>query len=161
MIHLVPMTTVEFDQYRTKAVAGYAKANAAAGRWPAEEAENRSAEEFNRLLPQGVSTPGQLLFTVRRESDGSHVGVLWLGVGQGDLPPGGWIFDIEIEETHRSRGLGTATLLAAEELLRSRGLDRIGLNVFGNNPGAIALYEKLGYARVAMQMSKRLESPTP
>lgn len=47
-------------------------------------------------------------------------------------------------------------MLAAEAYVRDHGVERLGLNVFGGNAAAIALYDDLGYAVDAQQMSKQL-----
>jgi ribosomal protein S18 acetylase RimI-like enzyme len=68
-----------------------------------------------------------------------------------------YVFDIAIEEAERGKGLGRATMLAAEEYVRRQGQAEIGLNVFGFNEPARALYESLGYHVVAVQMRKQLD----
>ncbi|MFD5159942.1 GNAT family N-acetyltransferase [Streptomyces hawaiiensis] len=45
----------------------------------------------------------------------------------------------------RSRGIGTALVLAAERLARERGIGVMGLGVGAGNPRAAALYARLGY----------------
>jgi ribosomal protein S18 acetylase RimI-like enzyme len=40
----------------------------------------------------------------------------------------------------------------AAEAARERGAIHLGLNVFGDNAGAIALYEALGYTVTAQKM---------
>jgi ribosomal protein S18 acetylase RimI-like enzyme len=47
-------------------------------------------------------------------------------------------------------------MLAGEDFARTHGAESIGLNVFGQNTGARALYEDLGYETVSVQMRKRL-----
>jgi GNAT superfamily N-acetyltransferase len=61
-----------------------------------------------------------------------------------------------VEEAHRGRGLGRATMLAAEEPLRGDGCTRIALNVWGCNRRAILLHDSLGYQVDSQQMSKSL-----
>jgi RimJ/RimL family protein N-acetyltransferase len=43
-----------------------------------------------------------------------------------------------------------------ESIVGALGLGRIGLHVFRHNPGAQALYEKLGYEVTGTNMQKRL-----
>jgi ribosomal protein S18 acetylase RimI-like enzyme len=106
----------------------------------AERARNDEAE----LLPQGIDTPGHLIFKV---VDGDeHVGWLWLALRspRGE-PDKGWVYDIEVGEAFRGRGYGRAAMQLAEEEARRQGLLRLGLNVFGHNPVASSLYICLGY----------------
>jgi ribosomal protein S18 acetylase RimI-like enzyme len=42
----------------------------------------------------------------------------------------------------------------AEDEARRRGIDQVALNVFGGNDGARKLYRTLGYAEVAIYMTK-------
>ena len=57
---------------------------------------------------------------------------------------------------HQRRGYATEAFAALEGEARSRGLAGIGLHVFGHNPGARALYEKLGYEATNINMFKRV-----
>ena len=61
----------------------------------------------------------------------------------------------------RSRGVGTALMAAAEELVCSRGYGAIVLGVEDSNPGARRLYERLGYAAFATDDFKYLGAPVP
>ena len=47
----------------------------------------------------------------------------------------------------RRRGIGTALLAAGEDWARSAHVTKLELHVFPHNEAAIALYEKVGYAR--------------
>ncbi|MFE7600121.1 GNAT family N-acetyltransferase [Streptomyces sp. NPDC057494] len=55
---------------------------------------------------------------------------------------------LDVREDLRGRGIGTALILAAEDLARERGRTALGLGVADDNPRAAALYARLGYARV-------------
>ena len=67
------------------------------------------------------------------------------------------MYEIELDEHARGRGIGRATMLAAEALVASRGVRELGLNVFGPNERAIGLYRSLGYATTSMNMAKPLD----
>ncbi|GAA1706463.1 hypothetical protein GCM10009765_64880 [Fodinicola feengrottensis] len=49
---------------------------------------------------------------------------------------------------HRSQGIGSQFIRAAEALAVERGFDRIGLGVDDDNPAAAALYLRIGYQDV-------------
>ena len=68
-----------------------------------------------------------------------------------------WIDWIWIERQYRRQGFATATLRILEQEARKLGADRTGLTVRTDNPGAVALYSKLGYANERMQMTKLLD----
>jgi ribosomal protein S18 acetylase RimI-like enzyme len=61
----------------------------------------------------------------------------------------------------RSRGIGTALMAAAEELVSSRGFGAIVLGVEDSNPRARRLYERLGYDAFATDDFKYLGAPDP
>jgi len=65
----------------------------------------------------------------------AHVGVLGMGV----------------LERFRGRGIGGALAKAALERARAKGLTRVELTVREDNPRAIGLYEKLGFAREGLK----------
>ena len=48
-------------------------------------------------------------------------------------------------------------MLAAEPVVREAGFVKLGLNVFGDNEAAHALYLSLGYQPIATQMIKKLD----
>jgi ribosomal protein S18 acetylase RimI-like enzyme len=47
-------------------------------------------------------------------------------------------------------------MLLLEDEARAKGLDRIILNVYGNNEPARSLYQSLGYDERAVTMAKQL-----
>jgi ribosomal protein S18 acetylase RimI-like enzyme len=57
----------------------------------------------------------------------------------------------------RRRGYGSAILAAAEGLAAHEGWTSLGLNVFGDNEGAIALYRRNGYDVSLMSMHKNVQ----
>lgn len=119
-----------------------------------EVAVAKTEADFAALLPDGLATPGHLFLSATDGSEG-EVGVLWLAVPPVPAEPdSAWIYDVFVEERHRSQGYGRALMLAAEDECRSRGLTSLGLNVFGGNDAAIRLYHSLGYAVTAQQMRK-------
>ena len=150
------MTSTEFDSLRERLVREYAAEHVAAGNWTPEVAEARAAEETQRLLPQGVDTPGvQILMA--ETPDGETVGFVWLALERQPGAGGGaWIYDIEILPECRGRGFGRALLAAAESEAAAHGVDSVGLNVFGSNQVARNLYESAGYTISSMQLQKQL-----
>jgi ribosomal protein S18 acetylase RimI-like enzyme len=89
------------------------------------------------------------------EEHGHRVGIVWMGPRR-DRGSGPWIYDIAVDAQHRGRGFGRALMLEAERSAREAGESNLGLNVFGGNTTAIALYASLGYLVDAQQMSKQL-----
>jgi ribosomal protein S18 acetylase RimI-like enzyme len=159
MTVLAPMGPQAFAAYVEAAVAGYAQDNIDAGRWPAEGALARSQADFASLLPQGLATPDHHLFEILAHAGGPVVGVLWLALEARHGLRGAFVYDIEIHEPHRRQGHATRTFRALEALAVEMGASSVGLHVFAHNPGAQALYARLGYAVSGINMLKPLEPP--
>ncbi|OJF13405.1 hypothetical protein BG844_15470 [Couchioplanes caeruleus subsp. caeruleus] len=144
------MTDAQFTTYRETAEQEYAQQAADSGAMSLPEALKKATDDFARLLPDGPASPEQFLW--RAYADDADVGMIWLHITSRTA----YIFDIVVDESHRRHGYGRAIMRAAEELCRDRGVESIGLNVFGRNAGARALYEQEGYEITSVQMRKRL-----
>ena len=152
-VALRPMSEAEYAVWRPRAEIEYAQDMIDAGM---DEASSRAKaeEDFPRLLPQGVDSPGQDLYTV--VDDGEPVGVLW--VAERDLNEGRglFIYDVRMHESQRGKGYGRAAMQLAEAEAKRRGLAVVALNVFGGNDVARNLYRSLGYDEIAIWMTKRV-----
>ena len=148
-IRLVPKTDDETARWLPVAMAAYEQARRDAGDSPeqAEAARRLSQEQF---FPDGRLIDGHFLFTV--VVDGDDVGWLWIGPVDGTTA--WYVWDVEVHEAHRGRGLGRATMQLAEDFARSQGATSMRLNVFAYNVPAVRLYESLGYDTAAMHMHK-------
>lgn len=67
-----------------------------------------------------------------------------------------YIMDIIVTESHRNKGYGTALMNAAKTWAKEQGCSFVNLDVLVNNPGAINLYEKLGFIPKAQEMYCKL-----
>ena len=67
-----------------------------------------------------------------------------------------YIMDIIVTGTHRGKGFGTALMNVAKEWAKEKECSFINLDVLVNNPGAIKLYEKLGFIPKAQEMYCKL-----
>ena len=72
-------------------------------------------------------------------------------------PDSWWVYDVEVDEQARGRGLGRRLMELAEVEVARLGGTSIGLSVFGTNSRARRLYESLGYEPTSIRMRKRLE----
>ncbi|GGK33289.1 hypothetical protein GCM10010124_27530 [Pilimelia terevasa] len=153
-VRLEPMTPAAFDAYAARASLAYGDELAAAGVLPPAEAREKAGTDFSSLLPQGLDTPGHDLWTAY--ADDEVVGLLWIWQTPESTGPYLHVCDIEVVPGRRGQGYGRALMEAAERVARERGAASIGLQVFGNNAVARALYDSLGYAVVRAQMKKQL-----
>jgi len=148
------MRADEYSAAIAATAAGYAHDIEVNGGYPREVALQKARDDIARILPDGLATEGQLFFVI--EHDGQPVGRLWLAARTGGIVPAIFVYEIEVEEAFRGRGLGRAAMLLAEEEARARGFTRLELNVFGGNDVARGLYRSLGYVESAVQMAKDL-----
>jgi len=154
---LRPMTQEEYDRLSPAVIDSFAAKLLEAGHATSpEDARTQTLAQIEQLLPEGVGTSWMLLLAAEADGDGI-VGQIWLSLpGTAAHPDTAWVYNVEVSPEHRGKGFGRAIMLAAEGELRGRGVDRLGLNVFGSNRTAIALYDSLGFAVTSQQMSKPL-----
>jgi ribosomal protein S18 acetylase RimI-like enzyme len=63
-----------------------------------------------------------------------------------------YIDELSVAKRYRGQGLGRALMDAAHKFVLSQGIDEVELDVWERNAGAIAFYEKLGYAKLRLKM---------
>ena len=153
---LAPMSEEQFQSYLERAVHRYALENIKAGYRTEEDAESKSKEDHLRLLHRGLDTPLNHLFVIKDPASGDQVGALWVKFEE-DGSRSGFIYDLFIEEEHRGKGLGKATMHALEKLAKERAVRVLYLHVFAHNPVAIRLYQGSGFAVKSMNMERLLE----
>ena len=68
MVRLEPLTEAEFQAFLEPAIAEYAAEHVRGGRWSQDEALEESRKEYMQLLPDGVHTAKQHLFSIRDEA---------------------------------------------------------------------------------------------
>jgi RimJ/RimL family protein N-acetyltransferase len=158
VIDLVPMDETDFRSYLAWSVADYAQEHIRNGRWSPEEGLQQAEQEFRQLLPDGLASRDQYLFSIENKVSGEKVGMLWFAIQERGGKAGAFVYDIKIDEQFRRHGYGEQAFLALEEKVRALGCDTIGLHVFGHNYAARALYEKLGYVPINIMMLKKLNS---
>jgi mycothiol synthase len=121
------------------------------GRWTAADLAARVAESW--FDPNGF-------LLAERETDGPLLGFHWTkvhgAVRHGDLAddagfhhhdPIGEVYVLGVDPAAQGTGLGTALSVAGLRHLRERGLQQVMLYVEESNAPAIALYQRLGFAR--------------
>lgn len=67
-----------------------------------------------------------------------------------------YIMDVMVTATDRNQGFGTALMNSAKDWAKEQNCSFINLDVLVNNPGAIKLYEKLGFIPKAQEMYCKL-----
>ena len=68
----------------------------------------------------------------------------------------GFIHDVAVEEAGRRSGVAMALMEAAMAWMRSRGAPRVVLGTAERNPAAHRLFERLGFRRTMIEMTREL-----
>ena len=148
------MTPEAFARYVEYAVKSYAEAHHKSGDSEPEEALDLAQKEYDRLLPDGLASPNQHLYSVFADGSTDPIGLLWFETRERAGKKSAYIYDIEMKPEARGKGYGTATLRALDAMLRERGIGRVSLYTMGWNAGARALYEREGFNVTGIAMSK-------
>jgi RimJ/RimL family protein N-acetyltransferase len=159
-ISLRPMTEKIFNDYYNTSLKDYAQEHVKAGNWHEDEAEQKAEEQFKRLLPNGLASENHFLFSIcddKKWGDNGIVGVLWLHFMTKNKDKRAFIYDFEINEQERGKGLGKKTMNVIDEFCKREGAKHISLHVFAHNERAIALYKKMGYDTTDYYMSKQIQ----
>lgn len=157
MIELVLMNNEDLQEYLEYAVKNYADEKVKSGNWSESEALQKSRRSFGSLLPNGVNTQNQYLYSIIDKDQEKKVGIIWIGIREsGDEMTGVWIWDFMIYKAERGKGYGTLALKELDGKISLLGQNKVSLQVFGHNDAAINLYKKSGYKVTNLVMSKEL-----
>ena len=151
---LQKMNETEFDHYLEFLIPDYAKDLSENFIIPLEKATEESENLMKELFPSKQDSEGQLVYTIYSIEEDKNIGVIWYNIQSENKKA--FIYHILINEEYRNKGYATFVLQELEETMKSSGITSMGLNVFGTNPNAHKLYEKLGYQTASTAMGKRL-----
>jgi RimJ/RimL family protein N-acetyltransferase len=154
MVNLIPMTAADFQAYLEDDIEQYAQEHVRAGNWRPSEALQKSRDEHQRLLPDGLATKNHYFFSIEDGQRSAKVGIIWFAVD--DERSQAFVYDFLIYEEYRRRGYGTQTLSALEAEVKELNVDKIALHVFAHNHVARALYEKTSFEITGIYMMKKL-----
>lgn len=155
MTQIQAMTPAHYETWLAATMREYADEKVKSGNWAAEDAMERSKAEFDRLLPQGLATPGHELRSIL-DDEGNVVGRVWFTIETREVGRVVFIYDIAIEPEFRRRGHAQAALAEVEAYAREHDCLGVMLHVFGSNTGARDLYRKAGYEETNVIMLKRV-----
>jgi len=150
------MTATEYAEWFEQSIVGYAADKVASGQWTTEESLELSRKEHAELLPLGLETPDNHLFTVV-DSEAAAVGMLWFAVKKKFGADIAYVFDVGIHPERQREGHAARAFLALEDEVRRLGLSGIALHVFGHNDAARALYARLGFRPTNISLFKPIE----
>jgi ribosomal protein S18 acetylase RimI-like enzyme len=150
---LRPLRDDEFDAWVAAATAGYARSIEVDAGLTHQEAQLKAKTDMAGFVSDGSLPDGHAVFLV--EDEGEVVGRLWVA----ERPIDGGrtalvVYEVAVDEHARGRGLGRLAMEFAADEARRRGIEQVGLNVFGGNTVARGLYRSLGFREVAVWMEK-------
>ena len=150
------MNAEEFAAYLERAIPKFAQDKVASGQWSKASSLELSRQGYDELLPKGLATPENFLFTLREAATQVVVGALWYAIQKRAGQRIAYVYDVLVEPQHRHMGYATQAFQALEAEVRSLGLCGVALHVFGHNEAAQALYAKLGYQTTNIIMFKKV-----
>ena len=124
MVKLIPMQQEDFEIFLERGIREYAADHVRNGNWLADGSLERSKREFEQLLPEGIHSKNQFLFTIMDETGDDKIGTLWVQVKNQKA----FIYDFIIEESLRGKGYGKQALMALDEKLKSMNVESVGLH---------------------------------
>jgi ribosomal protein S18 acetylase RimI-like enzyme len=153
-MNLINLSEKDFNDYLENAISAYAEDKTKAGNFSAEKALELSRKGHEKLLPDGVNTKNNHLFSIFDEENENKVGIIWIKLRSENGIREIWLYDFLIFEQYRRKGFGKKSLELLEEKAKELGFDKISLHVFGHNQAAISLYQKMGFQTTNINMSK-------
>jgi len=150
MIELKTMSRDRFDYWRERLWISYHQELIQAG-YTDEAATQNVADTIAESMPDGILAENNFVFDLIHQSN--PVGCAWLVHKDEHW----WIYDIEVDESMRGKGLGRQAMKAVEQHVRKNSGKSISLAVFGFNTAARRLYESEGYETVRVSMKKTLD----
>lgn len=117
--------------------------------------------DIDETLGNVAKYQGKILLAVDDESIiGFAIGVIWKQSEKNKLEIGkhvlGEVLDLFIEESYRSKGIGSQMLSMMEEYFKEKGCDSIFISMFAPNKNAHAVYEKFGFVDRSIGMLKTI-----
>lgn len=116
------------------------------------------AERYGQFLLSQVEREGMLVLVAERE--GEVVGYAYAGLEGNDYMalrgPAGVLYDLVVDPAHRRQGIGSALMDAALDRLRELGAPRVLLFTADMNHGAQAMFDRAGFRRTMIEMTREL-----
>jgi ribosomal protein S18 acetylase RimI-like enzyme len=113
---------------------------------------------YGRFLGSLLDQPDAAIFVA--EKDGVVIGYVYAGlepVSWKELrDAAGFVHDLIVDEPHRQKGVAMSLMEAALAWLRDRGAPRVVLGTAQQNAAAQRLFERLGFRRTMVEMTREL-----
>ncbi len=141
------ITSEELEKYKKAIPEQYAEEMFATSCMTKEEAYTIAKDNIDRLLPEGRIREDYHMEVMIDQS--MEVGFVWYGQREISGYQVVYIYDLEVYNEYRRKGYGDKIMNFLEDYAKNNGIEKIVLNVFLHNKGAVALYDKHGYRSLA------------
>jgi ribosomal protein S18 acetylase RimI-like enzyme len=115
---------------------------------------------YGSFLGSQLDEPNIIILVAER--DEQVVGYTYAGVEGNDYMalrgPAGAIYDIIVDPAHRGQGIGRMLLDATIEALKARGAPRVVLSTAERNAAAQRLFDRAGFRRTMIEMTRELNN---
>lgn len=122
----------------------------------------RTEQGYGSFL--GTQLDGDDHFVLVAERDGEVIGYTYAGLEGPDYMslrgPAGALYDIVVDPEHRGRGVGGRLLSAVLAELATRGAPRVLLSTAEQNEAAQQLFERAGFRRTMIEMTREIDGNT-
>ena len=126
-------------------------------------ARKRTPDDYGAFLASQLDDPDVVLLVA--EQEGRVVGYAYAALEGYDYMslrgPAAVLHDLIVAPEHRGRGVGRLLLRATLSDLASRGAPRVLLSTAERNVAAQRLFERLGFRRTMVEMTRELDSSSP
>jgi ribosomal protein S18 acetylase RimI-like enzyme len=121
-------------------------------------ATSRTAQGYASFLGSQLDEPNVIILVADR--DGEVIGYTYAGVEGNDYMslrgPAGVVYDLIVDPAHRRQGVGRMLLDATVEALKARGVPRVVLSTAEQNAAAQHLFDREGFRRTMIEMTREL-----
>ena len=147
MLELKPMNQDQYINYITYSKNNYAQEITKSRGISIEEAMQITNKEYDTLLPDGLQSKNQYLYTIEN-NENENIGIMWFSSqsnhGDNEL----FLCDVEVNKEYRGKGYGRESMDLLESKVKEFNMHTISLHVFLHNKIAYSLYNKIGYKEV-------------
>ena len=147
MLELKPMNQDIYNNYIKNAMQQYAQDLSKSRGIDIDEAIQLTNNEFEALLPDGLKSKNQFLYTIINDEN-ENIGIMWFSSESNHGDNEVFLCDIEIKKEFRGKGYGRESMNILELKIKEMNIFTIVLHVFLHNEIACSLYNKIGYKEV-------------
>jgi len=123
------------------------------------EAGPQTERAYASFIGSQLEDPSMIVLVA--ESEGKVAGYSYSGIEGRDYMslrgPAGVLHDIVVDPEHRGRGVGRALLDATVAALKARGAPQVVLSTATGNESAQRLFDRAGFRRTMIEMTRELD----